>query len=122
MKKRLRIYVAGAISDSDPLTFLHNLRVGMRVCTEFMLKGYAPFCPFLDFMLVFQMREGEEVTADQIKEYSLAFLPDSVAVYIMPGYEKSKGTMAEIREAKRMGIQVFYSIPKLLMYLKQYQY
>ncbi len=118
MKKRLRIYVAGAISDSNPLTFLHNLRVGIRVCTEFMLKGYAPFCPFLDFMLVFQMREGEEVTADQIKEYSVAFLHDSVAIYVIPGWGRSKGTRDEIEEAYKLRIPVFFDKEQAMRYLE----
>lgn len=122
MRKRLRIYVAGAISDHNPITLFRNLRIGIRVCTELILKGHAPFCPFLDFILLLQLREDEELSDDEVKEYSIAFLSDSVAVYVIPGFEKSKGTAAEIREARKMGIPTFYNMPKLLWYLKQYQY
>lgn len=117
-KLRRRIYVAGAIRNPNCMEFLGNLRKGMRVCTEFILEGYAPFCPFVDFLLAFQLQPSEVITEDDILDYSISFVPGSELMYVVPGYKDSAGVKDEIEEAFKLNIPVFYSKECALGYLQ----
>ena len=117
-KLRRRIYVAGAIRNPDNIEFLNNLRTGMRYCTELILAGYAPFCPFLDFMYFFQLRENERFEVEDIHEYSLSFLPGSDAMIVLPTCGVGEGVAPEIEEAVKLGIPVFYDKTSMITYLE----
>lgn len=108
-----RIYVAGAMTDRNPLKFLANLSRGIRASVQLILKGYAPFSPFIDFQYFLNLREGEEITSERIKEISMRWLEVSDAVAVLPHSEQSQGTQAEIARAKELGIPV-YSLEELL--------
>ena len=111
------VYVAGAITpypnENPVLGFLSNIRRGQRMAKDLLLKGYSPFCPFLDFMYFLHLREGENITEKQIKGLSMVWLEKCDAVLVLPRYRKSFGTKAEIERAKELGIPVFYSVEDL---------
>jgi hypothetical protein len=113
-----KIYVAGAISDPDVLQVLENLKIGQRVSVELLLKGYAPYCPFIDYQFFFQLRDGETITGEQIKAYSMEWLGACDAVFVLPNSENSKGTQAEIKRAITLEIPVFTSIATMDEYFK----
>lgn len=103
-----RVYVAGPYSANNVLDVLRNIGRGERACSDLFYSGLAPFCPWHDKSYVTDNPDGE-FTVPQFYEYSLAWLRVSEAVYVLPGYKSSKGTLAEIAEAERLGIPVFYS-------------
>lgn len=114
MSKRLRVYVAGAYSSDNVLGVLDNIRKGIRTATEAFLTGEcAPFVPWFDYQFQLSLREGESLTVPDYYEYSLAWLEVSDCVLVLPGWEKSKGTIAEIERAKELRIPVFYSMNEL---------
>jgi len=39
----IRVYVAGKYNDKNIISILDNIRLGIRTCTELLLKGYAHF-------------------------------------------------------------------------------
>ena len=98
MQRRYRIYVAGAYSSDNILGCLENIRKGLRASTEIFLAGFAPFSPWLDHQFQFQLRDGETLQVKDFYEYSLAWLDVSDAIFVLPGFENSKGTLAEIEE------------------------
>jgi len=100
------MYVAGAYSSDSVIKILNNMRRGMRTATEKFLEGYAPFCPWMDFHYSLMLRNDEELTVDDYYQYSLAWLEVSDLVYVINGWEKSKGTIAEIRRAQKLHIPV----------------
>lgn len=112
-----RIYVAGAItpypSEHPVIGFLQNITRGQRMSKDLLLKGYTPFCPFLDFMYFMQLREGENITENQIKKLSMDWLEVCDAILVLPRYRKSEGTKAEIARAKELNIPIFYSVEDL---------
>ena len=112
------IYVAGAMSSPSCITFLDNVRKGQRVALKILLMGNHPFCPFLDFQYFLQLRDGEEITLEQIRNYSMAWLRKCDMVFLVPGYEKSEGTMAEIKEAMELGIPIAESWQTMATYWK----
>lgn len=103
-----RVYVAGAYSADNVITVLDNMRYGMRAATEVFLLGHAPFCPWLDYQFQFMLRAGEHLTVDDYYRYSIAWLDVSDIVYVIPGWENSKGTVAEIARAEELGIPIVF--------------
>lgn len=101
-----RVYVAGAYSADNVIGALNNMRRGMRKATEKFLEGWAPFCPWMDFHYQLMLRDGEELTVDDYYQYSLAWLDVSDLLYVINGWENSKGTIAEIRRAQKLNIPI----------------
>ena|ERR1035437_10560980 len=102
-----RVYVAGAYSSDNVLGVLNNIREGIRVSTEILLAGYAPFCPWLDHSFVLALREGENISVQNFYDYSTAWLEVSDMVVLVPGWENSHGTRAEIEIARTLNIPVY---------------
>ena len=108
-----RIYVMGAYSADNVIGVLDNMRKGMRMATEVLLAGYAPFVPWFDFHFQLMLRSGEHLSVDDYYQYSLAWLEVSEAGLLVPGWADSKGTQNEIVRAHELGIPVFNSLDQL---------
>ena len=80
--------------------------------------GFDPFVPALDFLFWFVMAEGEYMTEAQIKRYSKSWLEICDALLLTPGWQKSKGTLAEIKRAEELGIPIFKSLDELIKVTK----
>lgn len=117
-----RIYVAGAYSANNVIGVLDNMRKGMRLSTEVMLAGFAPFCPWLDYHFQLQLREGETLSVEHYYAYSFAWLEASDAVLLVPGWGNSKGTLAEIERAKELHIPVFETLESVIKYFSEYEF
>lgn len=106
----IRVYIAGAISNENPLVFLDNIGRGIRMGNLLIQEGFAPFNPMLDF----QYRiEDPRITREQYHQISASWLLVAEAVLVLPGSEESKGVEAEIAIAEHAGIPVFYSLMEL---------
>jgi len=103
-----RLYVAGPYSNSSVIGALDNMRRGMRKATEKFLEGWAPFAPWMDYHYSLMLRGDEKLTVEDYYAYSIAWLRVSDAMYVLKGWESSKGTMAEIEIAKEMGIPIMW--------------
>jgi nucleoside 2-deoxyribosyltransferase len=106
----IRIYVAGAMRDPDPLAFLRNLQCGIRVSAWLLREGFAVFSPFLDYQ--YWLTYGSAgPSVEAVQESSMAWLEvsDAVVVVAETDHENSVGTRAEISRAVALGIPVLYS-------------
>jgi len=116
----IRVYIAGAITatgaEHPTIGFLTNIRNGIRTTVEVLLKGYAPFCPFIDYQYWLLLRGEEKITPETILQISCEFLRVSNAVLIVPGWENSYGTKQEIELASSLSIPVFYNLGELEAY------
>lgn len=97
-----RVYVAGPYSADNIMDVLANMRQGIKACARLLRLDYAPFCPWLDF----QFELVEEHPKDQYYAYSLAWLEVSDMLVLLPGWEKSPGTLREVEVARYRGIQM----------------
>ena len=103
-----KIYLAGRYSATSVIEALENIRRGQRKATEFLLNGDSPFCPWLDHQLFLQLRGDEKISLEMIREHSIAWMMCADLVYVLRGWEGSKGTEAEISRAQELNIPVQY--------------
>lgn len=100
-----RIYVAGPIS-GHTLETLANIERGIKKAAELVKQGYNVYCPHLDFQMNLTAAPEHKLTVDELQRNSMAWLEVSDAVFLLPGWRTSKGTMAEIRQAMELGIPI----------------
>ncbi|HUX79897.1 MAG TPA: DUF4406 domain-containing protein, partial [Alphaproteobacteria bacterium] len=81
---------------------------------EVFLAGYSPYVPWHDFHHNLMLRDGESLSVDDYYEMSMAWLEVSDAMLVLPGWQKSKGTIAEITRAVELDIPIFYSLSDLI--------
>ncbi len=104
-----RVYVAGKLND-DACGYIKNVH-RMIIWAEKVRKlGFAVFVPGLDFLqgVVF----GNWEYADYF-DNSQPWLDASDAVFLVPGWEQSKGTAREIERAKSKNIPVYTDLDLL---------
>ena len=107
-----RIYVAGPYSAGDVLSVFENMKRGMALATQVRQLGFAPFCPWMDFMYLF-LNNGEPFSLENCYEYSLAWLKVSDAILFTPDWKESPGAIAEHEYAIKKHIPIFYSLGDL---------
>lgn len=114
------IYVAGPLtptgmySKNPVIDYLTNVRIMLRVALDLFFAGFDPFVPALDFMFWFVLKDSEYITEPMIKRYSKTWLSKCDAVFLCPGWNRSKGTQQELKLAEKLGIPVFASLEDLL--------
>ena len=113
------IYVAGALSAEHPLGYLENVAEFERDTVFFESQGFAVFSPAEDFLrMIARKLLNQETDMKKIYGNSMVFLERSDAVSVIPGWENSKGTIAEIRRAEELKIPVFYDKDDCVEYLR----
>jgi len=121
-KKIKHVYVAGLItprgvySANLAIDHLTNQRKMVRIGFEVFQAGFDPFVPVFDHQFWMVMNDGEYITEGMIKRYSKSWLEVCDAVLLTPNWQKSEGTLAEIKHAEKLGIPVFKKIEDLIQY------
>lgn len=100
-----RIYIAGPLN-AGAVEYLRNVSRMIQVGISVRRVGYAVFVPALDLLM--GIVDGA-FSYNDYAENNLAWLEVSDAVLVLPGYEESKGTLAEIKRASELGIPVIFS-------------
>lgn len=103
MRKRPVIYLIGSYSADNPEIF-NNMRRGMRVAYAMVKAGFAPIVPWFDY----QLSSQGDVFIEEYYEWGLSLMSKADACVVLPDYETSKGSLAEIESARIQGIVVFY--------------
>ena len=109
-----RVYVSGSYNGPNVIAVLNNMRIGFRACVDVLNAGFAPFCPWGDYHFQLALQDDEQLGIEDYYNYSMAWLRASEAVYVCNYREDSIGTKAEIEEAKRLGIPVYFTLKDLV--------
>ena len=109
-----RVYVAGAMSADNILEMLQNIHDGIKLGSELLKNGYAPFVPHFDIFFKIQNGVDFQVPMQYYYDYTMQWLEASDIMLVCPNYKNSVGTKAEIARAEELGIPVYYNIEDLL--------
>lgn len=96
-------FIAGPYRGRNIFETLTNIRAAEEYAIKYWRKGYAVFCPHKNTALLDGACE-DSVWLDG----GIEFLRRSDFMVVIPGYETSEGTRAEIEEAKRIGLPLIY--------------
>lgn len=107
-----RVYVAGAYSGDNVIEILQNIGRGEWYAAQIFKLGYSPFVPWHDKDFVIKLW-NKELNVNMFYEYSLTWLKVSDIMFLVPGWEKSNGTLKEIEIAKKLGIKILTELDKL---------
>jgi hypothetical protein len=112
-----RVYVAGPYSADNVIDVLKNIGRGEDICADIFMAGMAPFCPWHDKSYVMSYYDFD-MDKEKFKECSIAWLKVSDAIFCVPGWEKSGGTLREIKIAGDLNIPIFTDMEKLIEWSK----
>ena len=108
-----KVYIAGPYSANNITDCLENMRNGMRMGAKVLLAGFAPWVPWHDFHHHLMLRDGESLSINDYYNFSIEWLKVSDCMLVLPGWENSKGTLAEIEIANRLNIPIYYNLDEI---------
>jgi len=112
----LRVYVAGKYSADNVVDVLRNIGKGEKAASELFWAGFYPFCPWHDASYI-KDNPDNDFDVSSFKRHSMAWLEVSDCIFVLDGYEESKGTLAEIERAKELNIPIYYERKHTLNYI-----
>jgi hypothetical protein len=98
-----KAYVAGPYKAPTYYQRRQNIAAAEAVAVELLRMGYAVFCPHRNYGGL----DGV-ISEFDFLERDLAHLEDCQLVVVLPGYEASEGTKAEIHHAHNELVPVYY--------------
>ena len=117
----MKVFICGPLRAGTRDEIRSNIKRAEHLQQVLLEKGYAVFCPHVEYGRFFFGVYPEVEILDKraiasCKEYLLA----SDIIYVMEGYHDSKGSRAEIILAGENGIAIAHSIEQLEKIKKKY--
>ncbi|KAB0549761.1 DUF1937 family protein [Pseudomonas argentinensis] len=98
------IYVAGPYRGPDRAAIVRNIAGARAVAIHAAEQGWFPVCPHLNTA---HMEEDLPFPDDYWLAGTMLLMEQCAAVVLVPGWQNSTGTLAEVARAKQLGIPVF---------------
>jgi len=115
----MNIYVAGPYTPKNSDTHAAvkeastNVDNAIEVFVKLKEKGYTPFVPHLTHYIHVNPKAGEY--GEWWIEYDLTFLEEwADGIYLMDGWEESKGAKIELKKAQELGLKVFIDLDEMV--------
>lgn len=102
------VYIAGPYRSTTENKVYENIQRARAVALEVWTLGYVALCPHLNTAFF-----GGECPDDVWLKGDLEILARCDALCLVPGWEASSGSRAEIEFAQEKGIPVFYNVDAL---------
>jgi len=91
-------YIAGPYRAKTKLGVIRNILKARKIAKKYWALGYTVFCPHLNSALM------DGIAPDEVfLKGDLEFLQYADILVVIPGWERSTGTLAEIEFAKIKG-------------------
>lgn len=104
------VFIAGPYIGEDYNEIDEHIRAAEKVAIQIWNDGMAAFCPHLN-TAHFEVKA--KVPEDNYKEFDLRILGSCDALLTMPDWKASKGAMADVEQARRLGIPVYHDLEEL---------
>lgn len=117
MDKTPKVYIAGKLADYAPQYNINKKRM-MQIAIEVYNAGFSVFVPSMIDNLA-MMDDTKDWNYDDYFDNSQPWLEVADAVFLVPGWEESKGTQREIETANKLDIPVFECINCMFEYFNQ---
>lgn len=102
------IYTAGPYR-ADTLWGVHlNIESAKVYARELWTRGYAVICPHANSAFM----DGAD-TDKMFLEGDLEIIAMCDAIFMLPGWTRSKGALAEHDHAKLLGLTIYYELPEV---------
>ena len=117
MKKITCVYVAGPLN-AGAVGYIKNIHRMVMWAEKVRKAGFSVYIPGIDFLA--GVIHGDWEYEDYFNN-SQPWLERADAIFVIPDYEESKGTLREIERAANLSIPVFYDIEKLIEAVEEYE-
>jgi len=102
------VYVAGPISAETGYQVEMNIRAAEEVARDLLNLGFAPICPHS-----FERFHQGLLDYDDWMRVDLEILSRCDAIFMVHGWEGSKGSMAELNWAHQNDYPIFYTLNQI---------
>jgi hypothetical protein len=104
------IFISSPYTHENPEVVHENYLKVAKFAAELIKQGYVAFSPILYGHNAVRYQPDMPTDWDFWKIFCLTFLSrsDEMIVYMMEGWDKSKGVKEEIQYAKDLGIEIIY--------------
>jgi len=116
----MKIYVAGSYTPKNcdphdaPVIAHRNVKKAIEVFWKLVEKGHYPYLPHLTHFVHLETPEkAPPLSQDFWYKFDLEWLKCCDAIFMMPGWETSKGARLEHEAAKKLGLKIYYSIDEV---------
>jgi len=115
------IYIAGPMTprgkrgetDNHAIEYLLNIRDLISAARELIAKGYAPYCPGIDFSYFLSLPDGEVISEPAIKGVSMAFLEACDCAVFLPRWESSSGCCEEYSRVLELKMPHWFAVAEV---------
>lgn len=105
-----KIYIAGKLNDNAS-GYIKNVHKMIKFAEQIRIQGFSVYVPAIDLLM------GLVIGSYDYDDYfnnSQPWLEVSDAMFLTPGWSKSKGTLREIQRAHKFNIPTFMKISDLV--------
>ena len=108
---RLRVYLFGPYRANTPKAVDANIAMARRAAGAVLRRGHCPFTPHL-LTAAFE-RHFPDIADDVYLTTDLDWLPVCHAMLALPGWDKSRGSLEELRVGETLGLFIVDSASEL---------
>jgi len=110
-RRDIKVYVAGPIHGVNMLHTLANIDNGESWTAKIFQLGFSPFPVFCDYTFVKRVRPVPQI--QDVYNYCVAWLRSADALFMIPGWENSTGSLAEKKIAEEEHIPIFTDLVEM---------
>lgn len=110
----MRVYIAGLYGRGaglSPSQCEHNVKIAVGAARYLLHKGHNVFVPHL-FHFIHQ-GDPNPLAEEVYQTICLDWLECCQAIVMLPNWKESAGAKAELEQAKRLGLKVFYQLDEV---------
>jgi hypothetical protein len=97
------IFICGPYRAENEVGIIENIKRAEKWSAQFWADGLAVICPHKNSALM-----GGAIPEKLFLDGYLEILSRCDILFVMPGWEKSEGARAEIKEARRLRLDIIY--------------